>query len=106
MTNSKSIERCTLLSFIMLRAEKHSFFFKAHKKKEKIVRYINFNPTHIKTVTEIKKISSYISLEVLDMIFSHNIVIFPIFNGDLSCFKWDFCDNFFCFFKFYCIYFD
>lgn len=59
------------------------------------MRYINFNPTHIKTVTEIKKISSYISLEVLDMIFSHNIVIFPIFNGDLSCFKWDFCDNVF-----------
>lgn len=101
MTNSKSIERCTLLSFIMLRAEKHSLFFESiqKKKEKKIVRYINFNPTHIKTVTEIKKISSYISLEVLDMIFSHNIVIFPIFNGDLSCFKWDFCDNVF-FFRF------
>lgn len=34
------------------------------------------------------------------MIFSHNIVIFPIFNGDLSCFKWDFCDNVGFFFKF------
>lgn len=58
MTNSKSIERCTLLSFIMLRVEKHSFFFlRTHKKgrKKNLCVTINFNPNAYKNSNKNKE---------------------------------------------------